>query len=205
MLAAAVLATACGADESSAPQRSANSVNNEEDEGVRAPEDDTASPAPSTGLEACEGECREMTLVVRKGDRTVQFDRAQFGFDFGGAYPELHIEARRGGNAECPSVAKNASDGPSHSLRLAGLPAPFDRSSVTEGSGVEVTLFDLAGEMTGDRAVLRAKSVTLSPSAINLSDPSDTYLAFDVRIDFESDIVVEGHAFASHCASMDVK
>lgn len=203
------MATACGAeDESSAPQSSKSFAEDDTtDSGEsRAPAAGVAAPPSGGGLSACEGECREMTLTVHNGSQAVRFDRAQFGFDFGGGYPELHIEARRGGNAECPIAKVNAaSDGPSHSLRLAGLPAPFDRSSVTEGSGVEVTLFDLAGDLIGDRTVLRAKSVTLTPSAINLADADAAYLAFDVHIEFERDIVVEGHAFASHCASMDLK
>ena len=43
------------------------------------------------------------------------------------------------------------------------------------------------------------------PSLVPATGDNAAYLAFDVHIEFERDIVVEGHAFASHCASMDLK
>lgn len=201
---------ACGSDEegSAFSGRSASPTSDDEGGSSSSGGGIGAEPPASGGLAGCDDQCQTMTLVVRKGEHVISFDRAQFGFDLDSRYPALHIEAYRGGAAACPDAEALANgDAPTHSLSLVGLPAPFDLSEQNEGSGVQVTLLDLVGDVVdGKQSVLSAKSVTVTPVAANLQpDAAQSFVAFDLRVEFDQGVVAEGHAFASHCTSLDAK
>lgn len=150
---------------------------------------------------SCEGACRESSLALRKNGKEIAFDRTQFGFDRSASYPKLSLSAYHGGKDACPAPG----DEPSHAVQIAGVPAPFDSAAFDGNAGITASLYDFEGNVIeGSSGVLKGTRVVLTPVAANLDPQSEeTFVAFDVHLEFEQGIVVDGHAFATHCASID--
>lgn len=150
---------------------------------------------------SCEGACRESSLTLYKGSAAIGFDRTQFGFDRSTSYPKLKLSAYHGGADACPTQG----DEPSHAVQIVGVPAPFDGNVFEAAAGITATLYDFAGDVVdGSSGVLKCTRIVLTPVAANLDvQTDDVFVAFDVHLEFDQGISVDGHAFATHCASID--
>lgn len=151
----------------------------------------TSGSLPAT----CDSTCKKLTLDVQVGAKTDTFARAQFGFNADGT---LQVEAHKGGAAACPT---QSSPTPDFTAVFANVPFPTSATPIT--SGVALSLLDFKGDLT-DKPALKAKSVTLTPVAA-LADPrASAFVAFKVEAPLD-DGKIEGHVYATHCASMDEK
>lgn len=210
-LAATLVVAACGADTGSGAFDDPTSTTASSSSGGAAPptrdagigssgatgNSDAAAPLPT----ACEGACREMTLVVSKNGVAVPFDRAQFGFDYGSSLPKLTLAAYQGGDESCPSPSTTQ---PLRALRIESVPAPLDTGAFESGSGIVATLFDFQGDVVSGTTVLEATRVDVSPTAASLDAASgEAFFAFDLHVEFAQGITADGHAFAAHCTSID--
>jgi hypothetical protein len=158
---------------------------------------DAAGDAGTSGAlpATCDSTCKKLTLDVQVGAKTDTFARAQFGFNANGT---LQVEAHKGGDAACPT---QSSPTPDFTAVFANVPFPTSATPVT--SGVALSLLDFKGDLT-DKPVLKAKSVTLTPVAALGEPRASAFVAFKVEAPLD-DGKIEGHVYATHCASMDEK
>ena len=208
-LAATLVVAACGSDSDSeafpsSPSSSSGSIATGSPDGGATGGSSGAPSSPPDAAGAlpttCDGACREMSLVVTKGDSTIAFDRAQFGFVYGSSLPQLQLAMYAGGDSACPSPDSKQS----YALQIQSVPVPLDSSSYASGAGLTGSLFDFQGDVISGTTVLKATRIQVTPTAASLDAKSaDTFIAFDLRLEFEQGIVAEGHAFAGHCASID--
>lgn len=210
-LVAALVVAACGSDsDSDFADRSLSDPSSSGGAASASPDAGTAggsSGAPAAYPDAagalpntCEGACREMSLVLTKGDASIAFDRAQFGFVRGSSVPKLQLAMYAGGDSACPSPESKQSV----ALQVQGFPVPLDNGSFASSAGLTGSLFDFQGDFITGTTVLKATHIDVTPVAASLDPRSaNDFLAFDVRIEFEQGIVAEGHAFARHCPSID--
>jgi hypothetical protein len=143
----------------------------------------------------CESTCQKLTLGVLVGAKTDVFARAQFGFNANGT---LQVEAHKGGDVACPT---QSSPTPDFTVVIANVPFPTSSAPVT--SGVAVSFLDFKGDLT-DKPVLKAKSVTLTPVAARGAPKDTAFVAFKVDATLDQG-QIEGHVYATHCASLDQK
>lgn len=207
-LAVALALAACGADDASEiPDRSQLASSSSSSGGGFAGSRGDGGASNSGGSNAgdaglpnsCEGSCRESSLELRKDGTSVRFERVRFGFDRTSTYPKLKLSADHGAGEACPTQDES----PSHVVQLAGVPAPFDGSMFESGAGITATLYDFVGDVVaGSTGVLKGTRIEVTPSAANL-EGDDVFVAFDLHLEFEQGIVVDGHAFATHCSSID--
>jgi len=212
LIAAALALAACGSDsdESSFPGP-ANEERGSSSGSAPTPPGDAGAGGGSSGggfsgegdtlPTSCEGACRESSLVLKKGELTVDFDRTQFGFDRTTSYPKLKLSAYQGGADACPAP----DDEPNHALQISGVPAPFDDSTFEAAAGLTAALYDFrGGVIAGSTAVLKGTRIQLTPVAASLdSQAAELFVAFDVHLEFEQGITVDGHVFSTHCPSID--
>lgn len=154
-----------------------------------------AGQVPST----CEGACRGITLMASGGGKTIAFDRAQFGYN--GGDRALYIESYKGGDAACPTQQSKTPDA---TLVLSGVTVPSIGRSLTEADGLTLSLLDFAGTIvTSGNPTIKAVHIRLTPQAFAAGQGADALFAYDLIAEFPNAVTVTGHAFATHCASLD--
>jgi hypothetical protein len=168
-----------------------------------------AAVATDAGLPGrCEGACRSLTLEARFGEARRGFDRAYFGVTGPGASAsgeaELHVEVYAGGEDGCP---REDSPTPARTVvaRLPLLAGP-----VIEGpsDAASLSLLDFAGDLlAGPAPLARATRFAVRPraAAVCLDCPAprpEDVVAFELEADLEGGSL-EGHVFATRCASLD--
>jgi len=154
--------------------------------------------ASGPGLGApCEAECRALALNIVNGQLSGTFDEAQYGINGDGS---LHVEVAYGGPADCPV---DGSADPEYML-VATVQRPTDLTPLVRGAGLGVAVLGF-GDTTMVEGFPPPKSVsgTLTPVAGTLTAGPDGFFAFDIQAEFEGGIRVDGHVFATHCASLD--
>jgi hypothetical protein len=172
------------------------------DGGVGAPSEAGALPVTDGGVEeaavgACDGACRETSLVLDVGGQQRTLVRSQFGAQLGDAGSELHAEAHLGGDPACPAAGSRS---PDYTLVVTAVPARSAGTRLSERDGVRSTLFDFKGDL-GLPPSSRAATVSVTVVATDAATPP-TWVALDVSASFAGGSV-KGHVFATHCASMD--
>lgn len=173
--------------------------------GADAAAGDSASP-DATGSDggrdadaagSCDGACKTTSLTVTIGAKSGPLDRAQFGFNTtDGAVPTVQVEAHFGGDPACPS---QTSPTPDRTVVFANV--PLAKGLATEASGLKATLLDFKGDLTTEPLV-RATAVKLTVVDFASAPKASSYVAFDVEATFPTGSV-KGHAYATHCDSMD--
>jgi hypothetical protein len=187
-----VCSQGCSSDEPSSPPV-------DEDAGTSSSSSSSGDVEPDAGPVGlpidCTGPCRENTLTVTLGSKSGPFDRAQFGILRSG---ELHVEVMFGGQSACPT---QTSPDPDYNL-IIGLPTPVDRTPLTRDDAVGASFLDLAGSIDATFPPPKVTTLTLTPVAGQLAGES-LFFAFDFHAEFEQGAVIDGHAYAEHCDSMD--
>jgi hypothetical protein len=154
---------------------------------------DSAEPAadapPDDGLTTeCSGDCQ--VTAVRAEFRMVRtFDRAVFGNNTDGT---LHVEAYLGGDDGCPS---ETSGSPDYTLVIAKVAPPTGPAPTLANGNV----LDFIGDLLG--GALGAQATTVIVRAV-AAKPGE-FVALDVDLEFPNNGAVNGHLFATHCASLD--
>lgn len=145
----------------------------------------------------CEGECRTLALNIVNGQLSGTFDEAQYGYNADGS---LHVEVAYGGPAGCPV---DGSPDPEYML-VATLDPPTDLTPLSRDLGLGASVLGF-GDTTMVEGFPPPKNVsaTLTPVAGTLTAGPDGFFAFDIQAEFEGGIRVDGHVFATHCASLD--
>jgi hypothetical protein len=155
---------------------------------------DGSAPEKDAG---CTDACQKLTLTATYGAKTSTFERAQFGYDkTAGAVSGITTEAHVGGAPECPT---QNSPTPKRTLIVSGIPVGSAGKTLTKADGVAVTLLDFEGLLT-DKPLDKATDVKLTVLYFPGDAPEN--VAFDVEATFEQG-TVRGHAYASHCTTMD--
>jgi hypothetical protein len=168
------------------------------DASTSQPDTGTTSDANPTAQDAgCTDSCQKLTLTATYGTKASTFERAQFGYDkTGGKVSGLTTEAHVGGAPECPT---QDSPTPKRTLIVSGIPLGSAGKTLTKADGIAVTLLDFEGLLTSkplDKATVAKVTVVYLPG----DAPENA--AFDVEATFDQG-EVKGHAYASHCATMD--
>ncbi len=195
----AALLAACGTSTSPAPAEAGQAEAGQAeagglDAGLEASAQDSAEAGPS-----CTGDCAVTSLQAQYGTVKASFGRAQFGHDLqGGRVTSLTVEAHAGGSPECP---KEDSPTPDRTLVVSGIPVGSQGRTLTFADGVRATLLDFKTVLT-KKPLDRATSITLKVIALDGDLPRT--VAFDLEATFEEG-TIKGHAYATHCTSMDAK
>lgn len=168
------------------------------DASTNLPDTGTTSDASPPGQDAgCTDSCQKLTLTATYGTAASTFERAQFGYDkTGGKVSGLTTEAHVGGAPECPT---QNSPTPKRTLIVSGIPLGSAGKTLTKADGVAVTLLDFEGLLTTKPL---DKAADAKVTVIYLPGDAPENVAFDVEATFEQGKVT-GHAYVSHCASMD--
>lgn len=132
-------------------------------------------------LPPCEGACKTTALTATfMATRTL--DVAYYGVnsDF-----TVYVEAYKGAATGCPTMS---SPSPEYTLIL---------GKVSDQGTSPASFIDFKGDMLPTVEPATATSVTLTPVSA-----SETFVAYDVMLTFASG-TIEGHFYATHCASLD--
>lgn len=144
----------------------------------------------------CDDACRTTTLTVTLGDKTGVFDQVRFGFNKDGT---LHVEATRGSPTKCPTEISPDPD----FMSIVGTPRPVSSLPLMLGAGLSSSFLDFAGVVVEEFPPSKVTTASLTPSA-GLFEPSDAgFFAYDLQSEFESGVIITGHAFATYCPSLD--
>jgi len=154
--------------------------------------DDAVSPvdgAPVPELPTtCEGGCRDTALTAMFFSTRV-LDRAVYGNNASNS--TLHVEAYTGGDDSCPT---EISPTPDYSLVLGKVATPNGTTATTSPGNVVDFVGDLLGGDLGAQAtIVIVRAVAAKP---------DDFVALDVDLEFDAGSL-NGHLFATHCASLD--
>jgi hypothetical protein len=162
--------------------------------------------APDAGPR-CDAQCRTVALIATVGAASAGFDRAYYGLTAPASSTsgrwEVHVEVHAGGPAGCPT---QESPTPDQTLIVTGMTFPEVPLTVTDADGLVVSLLDFSGALTAE-PVLRANGEELTWIQWDLctdceGDDPNGFLAFDLAAPLDAGRV-EGHVYATHCASMD--
>lgn len=153
---------------------------------------DAAIDAPAGGFTTCTGACRA-TAATAMFNATRVLDRAYYGVTASNG--TLHVEAYRNAPAGCPTMS---SPNPDYTLILGRVPIPTDTTPSTSPGNI----LDFKGDLLGGPLGAQATMVTITPAAADRVMAADGFVALDVMLTFPSGSV-NGHLFATHCASLD--
>lgn len=171
-------------------------------------------PADMGWASACEGECAQTSLTIRQGGLERQLTRAFYGLSspersINGEW-ELHIEAAEGGSASCPT---ESSPTPDYTMAMTGLSVFSTRDVVAADAGLNLFVFDYVEDLVPDPPFwVRANEVEVTPVARSACEvceggeeeamPPVGFVALDILGVWEGG-EVEGHLYATRCASLD--
>jgi len=139
----------------------------------------------------------ETSLVATFDGKSKTLTRAQYGTTKTDAGKTIiHLEAHEGGDPACPT---QSSPTPDRTLVVENVLDPADHSTQGTADGVRAALFDFEGSLLGGTDVLaKATSVKLE-----LDGPAAPEFGMKVTMVFPQGGKLEGHLYATHCASMD--
>ncbi len=200
----ALLALGCGSDGGSGADAGAST--NTDAATVAA---DAMATVDAGGGEGCTGACATMDLTATFGETVRTFDRAFFGLtspqNSDSGEWELYIENGAGADEECPSMK---SPTPDYLFILASMPLQSaDPGPIT----ATANLIDFEGALLVDsiREEAASNSVTwvsydpcVACAEGTENDRDDRHLAVDIEATF-ADGSISGHAYATHCDSLD--
>ena len=175
-----LLLVACGGGDSSTPDASMMTA-------------DAAIDAPAMGgFTTCTGACRTTALSAMFA-MTRTLDRAYYGVTQ--SNQTLHVEAYRNAPAGCPTMS---SPNPDYTFILGRVPIPTDRTPSSSPGNI----LDFKGDLLGGPLGAQATMVTIVPVAADRVMATDGFVALDVMATFQNG-TVNGHLYATHCASLD--
>lgn len=155
----------------------------------------------------CDDVCQTLDVTATVGANMGGFDRAFYGLtapELADSHAwELHVEVYAGGDDACPEAS---SPTPDRTLIVTSLPFPEFPGEVSDADGLVVSLLDFQGTLTMEPALAATgESLTFTNWSLCVDcvagDPNG-FLAFDLHAPL-TDGLVEGHVYATHCASLD--
>ena len=154
---------------------------------------DAAIDAPAMGgFTTCTGTCRN-TALSAMFSMTRTLDRAYYGVT--ASDNTLHVEAYRNAPAGCPT---STSPSPDYTFILGRVPIPTN----TTPSSSPGNILDFKGDLLGGPLGAQATMVVITPVAADRVTATDGFVALDVMATFQNG-TVNGHLYATHCASLD--
>jgi hypothetical protein len=109
------------------------------------------------------------------------------------------VEAFIGGDVACPT---SGSKTPDRTAIVDGV-LPFTDTTL-QVDGITGAFLDFKGDIiTTANPSVKATRIEVKPTAISLSPLGSAFVAFDVSVTYANGGTLTGHAYATHCDSMD--
>ena len=157
-----------------------------------------ADAAQADAALGCDAACKAFTATLTKGAASLPLERAFWGANGPVDAPtSVRVELYRGGENSCPEMN---SPSPKQTVVIAALPVMNGAIAGNDTSSA-VSLLDFRGALTM-AAIARATSKQMLNGRSSLA-ATPGFVAFDINATIEGGIVLAGHVYATHCASLD--